>query len=123
MTAEDQPTEAPSNEDDDSGWVSIDEARTLDDESALHLDLGRHEVCVVRSLGRIHAIRDECTHGQVPLSEGDVESGYVECWLHGSLFDLATGIPTGPPATEPVTVYPVRINGDQIEVRLPTSDD
>lgn len=123
MTAEDHPTEAPTGDDDNSGWVRIDEARTLDDESAIHLDIGRHEVCLIRSLGRIHAIRDECTHGQVLLSEGDVESGYVECWLHGSRFDLDTGVPTGPPATEPVAVYPVRINDDEIEVRLPTSDN
>lgn len=111
------------SEDDGSGWVKIDEARTLDNESAVHLDIGQHEVCVVRSLGRIYAIRDECTHGQVRLSEGDIAGGYVECWLHGSRFDLATGVPAGPPATEPVAVYPVRVNGGQIEVRLPVSDD
>lgn len=101
------------------GWVKLDDARTLDHESAVHLDIGGHGVCVARSLGEIHAISDECTHGQVPLSEGDVENGYVECWMHGSQFDLNTGVPTGPPATEPVAVYPVRINGDDIEVCLP----
>ena len=58
--------------------MRIDEARTLDDESAVHLDIGQHEVCLIRSLGRIHAIRDECTLGQVLLSEGDVDGGYVE---------------------------------------------
>lgn len=119
MTFEDNPITATSNEDEDMGWVKLDEARTLADESAVHLDIGGHEVCVVRSLGEIHAIRDECTHGQVPLSEGDVENGYVECWMHGSQFDLSTGVPTGPPAAEPVAVYPVRINGDDIEVYLP----
>ena len=123
MTAEDRPTETPSGEADDSGWVRIDDALTLDDESAVHLDIGRHEVCLIRSLGRIHAIRDECTHGQVLLSEGDVEGGYVECWLHGSRFDLVTGAPTGPPATESVAVYPVRVNDDKIEVRLPVPEN
>lgn len=123
MTCEDHPTETTSSNDGHLGWTRLDEARTLDDESAMHLDIGGHRVCVARSLGKIHAIRDECTHGQVPLSEGDVEGGYVECWMHGSQFDLTTGAPTGPPATEPVAVYPVRINGDYIEVRLPVSED
>lgn len=122
MTSRDHPTESPSREE-DVGWVRVDEARTLDDESAVHRDIGGHGVCVARSLGRVHAIRDECTHGQVPMSEGDVENGYVECWMHGSRFDLATGVPTGPPATEPAAIYPVRINGDHIEVRLPVSED
>ena len=33
----------------------------------------------------------------------------IECWLHGSRFDLRTGKPTGLPATEPVPVYPVEV--------------
>ena len=32
-----------------------------------------------------------------PLSEGDVEGCTIECWLHGSRFDLRTGKPTGLP--------------------------
>lgn len=123
MPLEDHPTGAASNENEDVGWVKADEALRLDDESAVHLDIGGHGLCIVRSLGKIHAIRDECTHGQVALSEGDVDSGYVECWMHGSRFDLTTGVPTGPPAIEPVAVYPIRVDGDKIEVRLPISGD
>ncbi len=67
----------------------------------------------------MHALLDECSHGQVALSDGDVEDGFVECWLHGSRFDLLTGKPTGPPATAPVPIYPVRITGGVIEVALP----
>ncbi len=123
MTSEDNHAGATSNNDEDVGWVRLDVARALEDESAMHVDIGEYGLCVARSLGAVHALHDECTHGQVPLSEGDVEGGYVECWMHGSQFDLSTGAPTGPPATEPVAVYPVRINGDHIEVRLPVSQD
>jgi 3-phenylpropionate/trans-cinnamate dioxygenase ferredoxin subunit len=42
----------------------------------------------------------------------------VECWLHGSRFDLRTGKPTGLPATEAVPVYSVRIDGDDIYVAV-----
>ena len=34
--------------------------------------------------------------------------GEIECYLHGSRFDLRTGEPLGLPATEPVAVYPCR---------------
>jgi 3-phenylpropionate/trans-cinnamate dioxygenase ferredoxin subunit len=54
----------------------------------------------------------------VPLSEGDVENGTVECWMHGSRFDLRTGEPTGLPATEPVQVFPVRVDGDDVYVAV-----
>ena len=56
----------------------------------------------------------------MPLSEGDVEefkgAPTIECWLHGSCFDLRTGEPTNLPATEPVAVYPVRVEGEDVYV-------
>ena len=44
--------------------------------------------------------------------------GEIECWLHGSMFDLKTGKPRGLPATEPVPVYPVKIEGDDLYVAV-----
>lgn len=67
----------------------------------------------------VQALRDECSHGQVLLSEGDVTEGHVKCWLHGPCFDLVTGQPTGPPAIGPVPVYRVRIVDDFVEVAVP----
>ena len=62
-------------------------------------------MCLARSEGSFFALYDECSHAEVPLSEGEVEEGFVECWLHGSMFDLSSGKPTGLPATEPVRTY------------------
>ena len=75
-------------------------------------------ICVVHTEGEVFAIRDVCSHADVPLSEGDVEGTTVECWLHGSRFDLRTGKPTGLPATAPVPVYETVVEGDQVLVRL-----
>jgi 3-phenylpropionate/trans-cinnamate dioxygenase ferredoxin component len=60
--------------------------------------------------GNFYAIRDECSHAAIPLSEGEVDGCTLECWLHGSRFDLRTGEPTGLPATVPVPVFPVEVN-------------
>ena len=73
-------------------------------------------VCVVRSDGEFYALHDVCSHADVALSEGDVEDGTIECWLHGSRFDLISGRPTGLPATRPVPVYPVKSDGDDLLV-------
>jgi len=74
-------------------------------------------VAVVRdSDGAWHALSDICSHGQVSLSDGEVEGCLVECWLHGSQFDLRTGRPVQLPATQPVPVYPVTVDGDQVLV-------
>jgi 3-phenylpropionate/trans-cinnamate dioxygenase ferredoxin subunit len=83
---------------------------------ALYVEIEGQPVAVVRSDGELYAIDDTCSHEEVSLSEGEVEDGEIECWLHGSRFDLATGRPTGLPATRPIAVYPVKIDGDDVLV-------
>ncbi len=85
-------------------------------ESALAVEVDGVEVAVVHSKGAFYAIADECSHAAIPLSEGDVEDGEIECYLHGSRFDLASGKPLGLPATEPVAVYRCHIRGDDLLV-------
>ncbi|MGV9192902.1 non-heme iron oxygenase ferredoxin subunit [Microbacterium sp. MC2] len=69
---------------------------------------------VLDSNGEVHAIGDTCTHGDISLSEGFVEGDSLECWAHGSRFSLRTGRPLNLPAYEPVPVYAVTIEGDDI---------
>ena len=78
------------------------------------------EVCLVRLGEEVLAVRDECTHESVALSDGDVEGGAIECWRHGSRFDLRTGAVLNPPAVDPVQTYPVRIAGQQVQIDVGT---
>ena len=83
---------------------------------------GPVEVAVVRdSDGTWHAISDICSHGQVSLSDGEVDGCTIECWLHGSTFDLRTGKPLALPATRPVPVYPLIVDGDRVLVDVDTT--
>ncbi len=88
----------------------------LADDTAVRVDVGGTPVCLARTQGEVLAVSDICSHADVSLAEGDVEDGTVECWLHGSRFDLGTGKPTGLPATKPVATYPVTIEGDDVLV-------
>jgi 3-phenylpropionate/trans-cinnamate dioxygenase ferredoxin component len=88
----------------------------LPEEGAVRVQVGSTPVCLARSGGEVFAVHDLCSHADVSLAEGDVEDGTVECWLHGSRFDLRTGRPTGLPATKPVATYPVTIEGDDVLV-------
>jgi 3-phenylpropionate/trans-cinnamate dioxygenase ferredoxin subunit len=90
----------------------------LADGEPLAVELKDEPVAIVRTEGQVFAIRDVCSHAEVPLSEGEIYDHTVECWLHGSCFDLRTGQPTGLPATEPVPVYPVKIDGDEVYVAI-----
>ena len=57
-----------------------------------------------------------------PRARSRSSGATIECWLHGSRFDLRTGEPTGLPATEPVAVYPVRVDGDDVLVDVDADD-
>ena len=90
----------------------------LKDGEPLQVVLAGDEIAIVQTEGEVFAIRDWCSHAAVPLSEGEVDGCTIECWLHGSRFDLRTGEPTGMPATVPVPVYPVKIEGDDVLVSI-----
>ncbi len=71
---------------------------------------------VLDSAGTVHAIGDTCTHGDISLSEGFVEDDTLECWAHGSRFELKTGRPLSLPAYEPVPVFDVTVLEDDVYV-------
>lgn len=76
------------------------------------VELGGVAVALARTPEGVFAIEDRCSHQDVPLSEGEVVDCTLECWLHGSAFDLRTGEPLGPPAVTPVRTFPVRVEGE-----------
>ena len=92
----------------------------LEDGKPHAVTVGDVDIAVVKDGDDFYAIYDECSHAAIPLSEGDVEGCFIECWLHGSRFDLRTGKPTGLPATEPVAIYPVKVDGDDVLVDVTT---
>ncbi|MFY7841382.1 MAG: non-heme iron oxygenase ferredoxin subunit [Actinomycetes bacterium] len=80
--------------------------------SAKAIDLNGETICLVRNKNGFHAISDACSHGAVSLSEGSVTDEGIECFLHGSEFNLQTGEPKTPPATSAVDVFAVQVDGD-----------
>jgi len=92
------------------------------EEGALGVEVQDTPIAIIRTGGEIFALHDVCSHEEVPLSEGEIYDHTVECWLHGSCFDLRTGAPTGPPATKPVPTYPVHTDGSDVYVSLPDQE-
>jgi nitrite reductase/ring-hydroxylating ferredoxin subunit len=69
--------------------------------------VGDLELAIARSDGQAYALHNICTHLACKLAAGQVEGGALTCLCHGSIFELATGIPLNPPATVPVRTFPV----------------
>jgi 3-phenylpropionate/trans-cinnamate dioxygenase ferredoxin subunit len=108
--------------------MSFERACALADvptDQALAVTLGRYDLAIARDGDEVFAIEDTCSHAEVALSEGEVASNdggcQIECWLHGSMFDLRTGKPTNLPATEPVATFSVDVRGTDVYVDTETT--
>jgi 3-phenylpropionate/trans-cinnamate dioxygenase ferredoxin subunit len=91
------------------GYTYVCKLDVLEEDVPRRFEVEGVPVSLVLTEKEVFAIHDVCSHSAVSLSEGEVEGCTVECWLHGSRFDLRTGNPLDPPATRPVPVYPVQI--------------
>ena len=94
----------------------------LADGVALRVVLDGRPVALVRLGDRVHAIDDTCSHAEVSLAEGavDADECALECWKHGSLFDLQTGEALTLPAVKPVAVHSATVDGSEVYVTLRT---
>ena len=82
-------------------------------------DVGGRKIIVVNLGGEFHALSGICSHAYSELAQGFFAGDLVTCALHLSQFDVRTGEPISPPATEPIPTYAVAVEGDTVYVELP----
>ena len=82
---------------------------------------GRPPVALARCENGLHAVLDNCSHEDYPLSEGEVYADIceIECLRHGSTFSLLDGTPQSLPATRPVVVLDVEVVDGDVFVEFP----
>jgi len=92
----------------------------VEPDTAIRVVVDGAPIALVRIGDDFYAIGDTCSHANVSLSEGEVDPGdrHIECWKHGSRFSLETGVPDCLPATRPVPVYTVKVEGDDVLVEV-----
>ena len=96
------------------GYVKVAQLDELSPGEMMVVEVGDDRILLANVEGNVHAIDDICSHAYASLSEGDLSGQEVECPLHGAAFDLVSGAPVTPPATENVKVYELRIKGQDI---------
>jgi len=84
--------------------------------------VGDLECAVARLHGTVYATSNYCTHLDCLLSSGKVVDDGIRCSCHGSVFDLQSGDPIYPPATQPIAVYPVREEDGEVYVGISEAD-
>lgn len=97
-------------------WIRIAATHQLQENEVMPINVGEAQLALFRSGGEFHVTDNVCTHQYALLSDGYVEDGCVECPLHQAQFDLRTGEARCAPATQPIRVYPVRVEGEDVLV-------
>ena len=101
--------------------VTVCRLDELPEVGARQFEVAGTTMAIVRIDDDVYALGASCTHQLVPLAEGEVdaETRHIECWKHGSSFNLVTGEPDALPATRPVAVYAARVEGASVVVEVP----
>jgi 3-phenylpropionate/trans-cinnamate dioxygenase ferredoxin subunit len=90
------------------------------DPGKLLVEVGERLVVLIHAAGHFYALDDICTHDGGPLSEGplDPQQKTITCPRHGAKFDIRSGAALTMPATKPTASHEVKVEGNQIYVRL-----
>jgi 3-phenylpropionate/trans-cinnamate dioxygenase ferredoxin subunit len=100
-------------------WKRVGRLAELPAGRGVRIDAPGHRVALFRIEESVYAIGDRCSHAEASLAEGPLFDLAVECPRHGSEFDLATGDPSGLPATKPVPTYETRVDDGVVYLDLP----
>lgn len=103
---------------DEPTFTAVANTGDIPPDSVKLVEVGGRSILLVHNEGRIFAVENLCSHAQEPLACGRVKRGWIACPAHGARFDLETGEVLGPPATEPIATFVVRIMGDVVEVAV-----
>ncbi len=99
-----------------SRWVTVSTVGEIAPGGVKVVRLDDQPLAVFHLDDGYHVIDDMCTHDGGELASGTVRGHEIECPRHGARFDIRTGRALCMPAVAPVSHYPVRIEGDQIQV-------
>jgi len=100
-----------------SDWIDVARIGELGPGQHRLVEIDDVEVAVFNIDGEYYAVEDVCTHDGAELLGGSVDGDVITCPRHGARFCLRTGEVLAPPAYEPLTTFPIRIENDTIQVR------
>jgi 3-phenylpropionate/trans-cinnamate dioxygenase ferredoxin subunit len=101
-------------------FVPVAKTSEIPDPGTMLVEVDEQLIALIHAAGHFYALDDVCTHDGGPLSEGPVDpaANTIACPRHGAKFDIRNGAALTMPATQPTRSHEVKVEGDQIFVRL-----
>jgi len=102
----------------DSSWVTVARRADLPAGQIKGVKVGKQEIALYNLDGEFYATDNVCSHAYAQLSDGFIDHGQIVCPLHAGCFDIKTGKATEAPAEDDIRTFPVRLNGDEIQISI-----
>lgn len=103
----------------ENAWVDVCSVSDVDEEDVIRFDHQGKAYAIYHSPdGRFFATDGLCTHEQVSLADGLVMDHIIECPKHNGRFNYQTGQAIGGPVCKNLGVYPVRLDGDRVQIAV-----
>jgi len=99
--------------------ITVARASELKDGEMKQVAAGGTEILLARVNGNYHAVGATCTHYGAPLAEGALAGERIICPWHHACFNVVTGDLEEPPALDALPRYEVRVENENVIVRLP----
>ncbi|MEX2629569.1 MAG: non-heme iron oxygenase ferredoxin subunit [Tistlia sp.] len=99
-------------------WQKVATQGDVGDGAVIQVTVGGRQIALYRVGGEIFATDNICTHAFACLHEGYLDGHTIECPLHQGVFDIRTGEPLEGPVDEPLPIFPVRTEGDDILIDI-----
>ena len=99
-------------------WTTVAASGDVEEGGLLEVDNRGEPVVIARRGSGLYAFEGYCTHEECPLSEGQFTDFEIECYCHGSYFDIRTGEALVGPAVESLETYRTREQDGEIQVEM-----
>ena len=100
------------------GWIKVAEVDEVSAGSVKGVEADGIRIALCNVDGDFYAIKDQCSHQDYPLSDGDLDGERLECIYHGAKFDVCSGRAVQLPAVRPVETFDVQARDDGVFVRV-----
>ena len=101
-----------------SGFVKVGLKKDFPENRTTAVKAGDLNLCIARWEAGFYAFDEFCTHAAATLADSNIEEGNISCPLHGAKFSVTTGAALTLPAVEPVKMYDVKVEGEDVLVNL-----
>ena len=96
--------------------IKLINVNDIKNDDMLQVSINGENYLIAKINDRFFVTSDMCTHEDAELTMGCLKGTTVKCPLHGSYFDLTSGVALNEPAEDPISVYKTIIENNHLYI-------